>query len=515
MILSRSFLVKFGGMTLLALAICGMPRARVAFAQAAADKMSTGMMAYPTGDKATSNLLLEVSNPSQVVVGRAYDYMIKVTNLTKSMTLENVKVSQTVGEGFGVETSEPAADKSAKGMASWVIPRLDPGKVVTIKASGLGEKTGNIASCLKVSYDSSLCMSTEFTKPEIAVTKEAPKMVALCDPITLKYVVKNTGTGPVRGLKMSDELPKGLTTADGKQTVAADVGDLAQGQSKDVTVNVVASQPGDYTSRAMAMGDQDLKAQSNQTTTAIRESKLAVDIVGPETEYMDQRVTYQITVKNDGEATAKQASLKVSADPNAKVLRVSKVGPEAPAPTMEGNMMSWNLGDLAPGKSVVVSMTTSSDHEAPLKHVATATSVCARGGDVAKAAQDTIVTQMITLPALLLELVDQKDPMQVGTEEVYTIVVLNQGKGEDGNVKIVCHLPEGFEYVSSTGPTTGKADGLTVTFDPIEKFAPKRKVTYTINAKVVKAGDVRTKVDLSSDYLTTPVTETEPTRLIQ
>ena len=513
MILFRNSVAKLGGTGLLAFALCGVVNAQ--FASAQTDKMSTASMAYPTGDKATSNLLLEVSNPSQVVVGRAYDYMIKVTNLTKSMSLENVKISQTVGDGFSVESSDLDVDKSAKGMASWVIPRLDPGKSATIKASGLGEKPGNVASCLKVSYESSLCMTMEYTKPEIAVTKDAPKMVDICDPITFKYVVKNTGVGPVRGLKLNDELPKGLTTTDGKQTVTADVGDLAEGQAKDVTVTIVASQPGDFTSRAMAMGQQDLKAQSNQTTTAIREAKLAVDIVGPETEYMDQRVTYQVTVKNDGEATAKGATLKVNADKNAKVLRVSKVAPEAPAPATDGNMLTWNLGDLEPGKSVVVSMTTSSTTDAPLKHVAIATSVCARGGDVAKAAQDTITTQMITLPALLLELVDQKDPMQVGTNEVYTIVVLNQGQGEDGNVKIVCHLPEGFEYVSSDGPTKGTASGLDVTFDPIEKFAAKRKVTYTITAKVVKAGDVRTKVDLSSDYLTTPVTETEPTRLIQ
>ena len=491
----------------------GLP-AQVATAQTS-EGMSKASMAYPTGDKTTSSLMVEVSSPGQMMVGKAYDYMITVTNLTKNVTLENVKVSQSTADGFAVESSEPKVDKSAKGMAMWSIPKLDPGKSVTIKASGLGEKEGTVASCLKVDYETTLCVTTEFTKPSISVTKTAPTQVDLCDPIQIKYVVKNTGTGAAKGLKVSDELPKGLTTADGKQTVMANVGDLAEGQSKEIMVDVNATQTGDFTSRATAMADPELKAQSNQTTTAVRMAKLAVDIVGPESEYMDQRVTYQVTVKNDGEATARNAMLMVNADENAKVLRVSKVAPEAAAPKTDGNMLSWNLGNLEPGKSVVVSMTTTASTADKQTHVATATSECAKATDAMKTVKDTIMTEIITLPALLLELVDKQDPMQVGGNEVYTIVVLNQGQGDDKNVKIVCRLPEGFEYVESAGPTKANVDGQTITFDPLEIFAPKRKVTYTVTAKVTKPGDVRTKVDLSSDYLKTPVTETEPTRLIQ
>ena len=477
--------------------------------------MSTASLAYPTGDKASSNLLVEVASPGKMMVGKAYDYTITVTNLTKNVTLENVKVSQSTAEGFAVEASEPKADTATKGVALWSIPKLDPGKSITIKASGLGEKEGTVASCLKVDYETTLCVTTEFTKPAISVTKTAPAMVDICDPIQIKYVVKNTGTGAVQGLNVSDELPKGLTTADGKQTVTANVGDLAEGQSKEITVDVAATQTGDFTSRAMAMADPELKAQSNQTTTAVRMAKLAVDIVGPDSEYMDQRVTYQVTVKNEGEATARNATLKVNADKNAKVLRLSKASPEAAAPKIDGNMLAWDLGNLEPGKSVVVSMTTTANTADKQTHIATATSECAKATDAMKTAQDTIMTEVITLPALLLELVDKQDPMQVGSNEVYTIVVLNQGQGDDKNVKIVCRLPEGFEYVESAGPTKANVDGQTITFDPLEIFAPKRKVTYTVTAKVVKPGDVRTKVDLSSDYLKTPVTETEPTRLIQ
>ena len=121
------------------------------------------------------------------------------------------------------------------------------------------------------------------------------------------------------------------------------------------------------------------------------------------------------------------------------------------------------------------------------------------------------MTEVLTIPALLLEMVDKQDPVQVGANEVYTIIVLNQGEAEDRDVKVVCRLPEGLSYVDSSGPTKATADGPTVTFGPIDRLGPKEKATWTVTAKATKAGDVRTKVDLTSEYLRTPVTETEPT----
>src|SRR5687767_337421 len=39
-------------------------------------------LAYPTGERETSVLLLEVDTPQQVRVGRPYNYSVRVTNLT-------------------------------------------------------------------------------------------------------------------------------------------------------------------------------------------------------------------------------------------------------------------------------------------------------------------------------------------------------------------------------------------------------------------------------------------------
>ena len=474
-------------------------------------------LALPTGDRATSSLLVEALAPARMAVGRAYEYQIKLTNLTKNLVLEDILVRQDLGEHLAIEKAEPPANTAdKKGEKTWTLPRLAPGESRSIKVQALGEEVGSASSCIRVTYQPSLCVTTEFIKPEVQIVKEAPARADLCDLIPARYVVKNTGTGAARGLKLRDELPDGLTTSAGAHVVEADLGDLGQGQSKEVKVELAASKPGDFTSRGVVQGQDEVKASSNQTTTALRVANLAVKIAGPEAQYLNQASTYQVTVRNTGEAPAAAAKLAVQVDTDLRIDRVSKATSDNKAPAVgTNNLLTWELGDLAPGAEAVISFTGVGRGKKELEHVATATSTCARSKELAATATAATKTEVIALPALRLEMVDDHDPVLVGENVIYTINVLNQGQGEDRNVKIVCKLPAGLTYVSSKGSTEGKADGATITFAPADRLAPKQQLNYTVTAKATKSGDVRTNVELSSDYLTSPDPETEPTRLVE
>jgi hypothetical protein len=65
--------------------------------------------------------------------------------------------------------------------------------------------------------------------------------------------------------------------------------------------------------------------------------------------------------------------------------------------------------------------------------------------------------------------------------------------------------------VSATGD--GTISGQTVTFPAVPRLAPKEAVSYKIVAKGVKAGDGRTRFELTSDMLTAPVTAEESTHV--
>ena len=51
---------------------------------------------------------------------------------------------------------------------------------------------------------------------------------------------------------------------------------------------------------------------------------------------------------------------------------------------------------------------------------------------------------VVGVPALLLEVVDREDPVEVGGEICYEIRVLNQGSATSSNVQILATVPEGL-----------------------------------------------------------------------
>ena len=147
------------------------------------------------------------------------------------------------------------------------------------------------------------------------------------------------------------------------------------------------------------------------------------------------------------------------------------------------------------------------DKEGTYENTATAKAECA--SSVSASAS----TAVKGIAAILLEVIDVDDPIELGTNETYVITVTNQGTSAGTNIKIVCTLEDNVEYVSASGPTTANVKDSVVTFGPLPRLAPRAKATWRVVVKAVKAGDVRFKVTMTSDQLRRPVEETESTEM--
>jgi uncharacterized repeat protein (TIGR01451 family) len=117
------------------------------------------------------------------------------------------------------------------------------------------------------------------------------------------------------------------------------------------------------------------------------------------------------------------------------------------------------------------------------------------------------------IPAILLEVIDVEDPIEVGSTITYIITVTNQGSAVGTNIKLACTLPAQQSYASSDGPTQASIDGPSVAFAALPSLAPKAKATFRVVATGTAPGDVRFKVSMTSDQAQTPVEETESTNV--
>jgi len=437
----------------------------------------------------------------KAIVGQVFDYAITVTNPSQ-VAATNVVVTDPLLPGIQYVSSSPEA-KVAGQLLTWSLETLEPGgqSVMTVKVKAT--RTGRYNNCAYVKADHGLkaddCALTVVGAPKLTIVKKGPAEVIQCDPITYTITVTNTGDAPATNVKLVDQLPKGMTWQGKHTAIESDIGTLAPGESKVVQFTVKAAKTGTYLNVAKATADGGLSAQA-EAKTIVRLPVLAITKTGPEVRFIGRPVNYTITVSNKGDAVAKNTVLIDTIPTGTTFVRASEGG------QLSGGKVTWKLGDLEPNASRTVTITLNPTGKGRIVNTATTMAYCAK-------ASTQMITEVRGIPAILLECVDVEDPIEVGANETYTIVVTNQGSAVGTNIVVTCTLPAEQEFVSATGPTKETVARQTVTFAPLETLAPRAKATYRVVVKGLKAGDVRFKVSLKSDQMVAPAEETESTHI--
>jgi uncharacterized repeat protein (TIGR01451 family) len=171
--------------------------------------------------------------------------------------------------------------------------------------------------------------------------------------------------------------------------------------------------------------------------------------------------------------------------------------------------VTWNLGTLQPRDARTVTLRVMPESAGTFRNVATAQAYCN------DPVSDDCSTEVTGISAVLLEVVDLEDPIEIGNEETYVITVTNQGSAPDTNIEIVCMLEDTQTYVSSSGATRGTAQGQRIVFAALPSLAPGQRATWRVVVKAVAAGDTRFSVQMDTDQLTRPVQENESTNLYE
>jgi uncharacterized repeat protein (TIGR01451 family) len=457
----------------------------------------TTASAAPAPGDVTATVVVEKSAPAEVVLGDTMTYTVKVTNRS-SAAVSNVVVVDTLPGGFKVASTNPSGATSG-GKITWNVASLGAGQSRSFEVRGQATSTASLESCVDVTWKTSTCVTTRVIQPKLALTKTCPADVLLCDTIPITYVVSNPGTGAATNVKISDTLANGLTSG-GKSAVSMDVGTLAPGQSRTFTVNATASKTGTFSSTASAMADRGLKANDG-CSTIVRQPVLNITKTAPARSYIGRPVKYTITVRNTGDAPSRD-TVVVDTLPGAAIFtNASDNGSHS------NGRITWNLGTLAAGASRTLTASVTSKAAATFLNVVKVNGACA----TEVMAQAT--TSVEGIPALLLEVADLDDPIEIGSNVTYVIVVTNQGTAADDQIEISATLPSQEGFVSATGPTKHTVTGQTIKFAPSSPLAPKAALTYRIVVKANAAGDVRFAISMDSKALTSPVRETEATRL--
>ena len=470
---------------------------------AVANGMVRGSLYVPTGTADGSVLLLEKSLPSTVTSGRAFGYALKVTNVSK-LKLEAVEIEETYPASLQIADANPTGKGDEPRTSKIWVGTLAAGESKSFDRSATPSGAGSLGMCMSASYSTSLCMATSVVSPSLKLMASAPGEALLCEGIPYKITVSNSGSGMARSIRASVPLPTGLTTQEGKTSIAFDAGDLSAGQSREFSFNAKAAKTGKYTVTPVVTAADGLTGEASAIDTTVKAPVLTIAKSGTEKAFIGQPIAYELTVANTGDAPATDTVLYDNIPDGATVQGMSEAGkPDGK------DKVKWELGTIAPGASKKVSIVLTVPAAGEIKTAASASSKCTE--PVAAMAS----TSVTGVPAILIEVTDQPDPIRVGSETTYLIEITNQGSAPGTNVKLVVEMEDSMQYVKATGPTPSNMDGNKISFTPIPSLAPKAKATYNVTIRGKKPADARFKAMLTSDQLGRPVEENEATTIYQ
>ncbi|MFH0985108.1 MAG: hypothetical protein V1882_06180 [Candidatus Omnitrophota bacterium] len=463
--------------------------------------MIRGSMGCDDCEKSSSPLHIDKEIPGQVLIGQPYSYTIKVSNDSKC-GLDDVTVIERVSEKYEIKTAVPEASKQTGNVAQWDLGYLKPNETKIITITGAAMDANATTTCTKATYNPLLCLASEAISPSLKVVLEAPSQALICDVIPVKLTVTNSGTGYAKGAVITQTLPEGLLTTDGRNSVSINVGDLAGGASKAYNVNLKAQNVGSYSNTASASAAGGLSASSSSVKTEVMQPSLKVSVDGPSKIFVTKNADYKVGVQNVGDAASENTVVSTTIPSGMKFVQASDGGRQ------DGGKVMWNIGTLQAGKQVSLDATFKAVTGGSGESVARATGTCCQEAS-AQAASD-----VQGIPAILLEVIDTEDPIQVGGTEKLYVTVTNQGSAPDNDIVVKMTFEENLDYVASEGPTQGKStDVKTVEFAPLASLGAGQKATWEVTAKAVKEGDHRTTLIMTSDAISRPVQETEATRI--
>lgn len=462
------------------------------------DERTHFISVYPTGIASSSLLLIERIAPVQVTLKQDFDYILNITNISRN-TLYDVTVTEPYSAIFHYQSSNPSPISHKEGTLIWDLGTMAAQETRTITMRGNAKSGGRMSDCVTVTYVPRACIDIEVVNPSLKLVQTGPKSVIQCDPIPVTLKVTNDGSGLARDVKLREELPEGLLTIEGKKIIVSQAGDLQPGESRTVDVKLRASKGGLYTTRAEATAQGNINASADYTVKVLV-PMLVVTTSGPEKRYAGRIAQYDITVTNKGDGPANNLLVTDVIPAGATFVSASDEGE-----TRRG-MVVWNLGTLEPSKSKTVSA------RVRLKTIGTTVNKVEAKAYCTYATAES-QTQVEGIPAILLEVVDLEDPIEVGTTTTYLIRVTNQGSADGTNISVKATLPNEMDYVNSTGPTPGHSSGKIVTFEPLPVLPTKTTAEYRLSIKGVGIGDLRFFVELRSEQMSSSVMETESTRV--
>lgn len=445
----------------------------------------------PAGECACNGVTVRAKNPKMCMLGDQYPLDLEIT---ACCNVCEVTLTTTLPEGVTYLRSQPEAKLDGR-ILTWQFGSISQGQTIPARIWLKCEREGDICTCFCVKATPVAFCALLCAKPVLVCEKCGPAEVCPGDPINYTITVTNIGTCTAEEVVVNDILPEGIEHASCQRALNFKLGSLEPCQTKKVNFTVTACKRGKITNTAIVTA-----CNANQTscecTTCVCCCAVECQKVGPKEVPVGQNADYQITVTNTGDKSLHEVVVTDSAPSATSIVA-------APGASICGKQAVWKVKELKAGEKATfnATLTTCTPGFFTNKVAITNCEACNSGCECG--------TLWKGRPAYDMCIESSDNPICVGETTRFKIIVTNKGQEYDTNVNVVATFPSELAVVSASGASAAKVGGQTVTFAPFANLAPRQTLEYYITVQANAAGDLRPKVQVSSDFIKNPITDEE------
>lgn len=435
---------------------------------------------------------------SEINVGQECEFELVIQNEGKQ-TVKDVLVEAFFPVSVRLTNSVPRPD-SSRDHLEWKFESLKAGETKSITISMIPSQRGAISASANVRFTNVLTESFTVAEPLLQVAVKGPTNVMIGEPASQSVTISNPGTGTLHNVVLEAEIPKGLEHVTAEY-LRMQVGSLNPGETRTIRLALAAVLGGEQVVNVLAKAEGGLQ-QATQARVNVIAPKVQVAIDGPGLRYKGRSAQYVITTLNDGAAATNNVRVLHKIPAGFEFVKADHGGQFNP----EDSTISWFLGRMEPGQAANVNLELKTKTIGNYVHHVRAISE----HNVKSDAQ--IQTRIEGTAQLVLEIADLDDPVEIGAETGYKVIVQNDGSKSATNVSVSCELPPGVELISATGPTQHISENGVVVFKSLGDLAPGDSVQYQVIVRGTLEGNHRFRARLASDSIRDPLVFEELTR---
>jgi len=446
----------------------------------------------------TPSLAIEKTVPPEVQVGRPATVQLKVRNLGK-VTAYDVVVHDMLPAGMQLQEMQPNIEPGPQGSLEWVIGTMNPGAEASLVMKLIPRVEGELGSVAQISFRTPASMRTVSTRPQVGVQVDFPSSIMIGETATATITISNSGSGAASNLFLDAVLPDGMAHPAGRE-LQSPLGNLMPGAKKTISLPLKAVKAGPQTLAFSATNETNVSVEESMAVEVIAPD-LEIRLQGPKTRFLDRQGSYVIALNNPGTAPAEDIELILFLSKGMKYVSANNRGEY----DRQSHAVYWNLARLPAGEQGEAQVTLLPTEMGQQKVRAEARA--------ARSLRQTDERQIQVegFPELQFSVSDTEDPIDVGGETTYEVLITNKGSQAASNIELSVDFPAELEPQRGTGPVAVRVAGSQAVSDPIPQLVPGEKAVFKVTARGVRGGDSRVRVQIVSDDLRNPVTKEERT----